>query len=79
MFCHGRNHSIKFLDDYSSMILEAKKRANEKEGLKILTSKQMIQRLPIALAQGKAGYIPENLENQIRQIICSSYQAKEIN
>ena len=40
--------------------------------LKILSSKQMLQRLPIALAQMKAGNNSENLLNEIRQffIIC---------
>ena len=46
--------------------------------LKILTPKQMLQRLPIALAQVKAGNNSENLLNQIRQIIYSLYQSKEI-
>ena len=41
------------------------------KGLKILTLKQMFQRLPIALAQVKAGNISENLLNEIRQIIYS--------
>ena len=38
----------------------------------------MLQRLPIALAQVKAGNTSENLLNEIRQIIYSMYQAKEI-
>ena len=46
--------------------------------LKILTPKQMLQRLPIALAQVKAGSNSENLLNEILQIINSLYQAKEI-
>ena len=46
--------------------------------LKILTPKQMLQRLPIALAQVKAGNNSENLLNEIRQIIYSLYQSKEI-
>ena len=46
--------------------------------LKISSSKQMLQRLPIALAEGKAGDNSENLLNEIRQIIFSLYQAKEI-
>ena len=46
--------------------------------LKILTPKQIIQRLPIALAQIKAGNNSENLLNEIRQIIYSLYQSKEI-
>ena len=36
----------------------------------------MIQRLPIALAQIKAGNNPENLLNEITQIVYSLYQAK---
>ena len=47
-------------------------------GLKILTSKQMLQRLPIALEQVKAGNNSEKLLNQIRQIVYSLYQSKEI-
>ena len=46
--------------------------------LKVLTPKQMLQRLPIALAQVKAGNNSENLLNEIRQIIYSLYQSKEI-
>ena len=38
----------------------------------------MIQRLPIAFAQVKTVNIPENLLSEIRQIIYSLYQAKEI-
>ena len=38
----------------------------------------MLQRLPIALAQVKAGKNSENLLNQIKQIIYSLYQSKEI-
>ena len=40
---------------------------------RILTPKQMFQRLPIALAQVKAGNTSENLLNKIRQIIYSLY------
>ena len=48
------------------------------KGLKILTPKQMLQRLPIALTQVKAGNNSENLLNEIRQIVYSLYQSKEI-
>ena len=48
------------------------------KGLKILIPKQMLQRLPIALAQVKAGNNSENLLNKIREIIYSLYQSKEI-
>ena len=47
-------------------------------GLKILTPKQMLQRLPIALAQVKAGNDSESLLNEISQIAYSLYQSKEI-
>ena len=38
----------------------------------------MLQKLPIALAQVKAGNTSENLLNEIREIIYSLYRAKEI-
>ena len=38
----------------------------------------MLQRIPIALAQLKAGNTSENLLNEIRQVIYSLYWAKEI-
>ena len=47
-------------------------------GLKILTPKQMLQRLPTALAQVKAGNNSGNLLNKIRKIAYSLYQSKEI-
>ena len=46
--------------------------------LKILTPKQMLRRLPIALAQVKAGNISENLLNEIRQSVYSLYHSKQI-
>ena len=45
--------------------------------LKILTPKQMLKRLPIALAQVKADNNSENLLNEIIQIVYSLYQSKE--
>ena len=51
-------------------------KARKGEGLKILTPKQMLQRLPIALAQVKASKTSENLLNKIRQILFSLYRAK---
>ena len=44
--------------------------------IKTLTSKQMLQKLPIALAQVKAGNNSENLLNEIRQIVYSLYQSR---
>ena len=74
----ARDEVTEFFDDYSLMVSEAKLKATKGKGLKILTSKQMLQRLPIALAQVKAGNNSENLLNEIRQIVYSLYQSKEI-
>ena len=69
---------IDLFNNYSKIRSEAvykpKQDETEEEGLKILTPKQMIQRLPIALAQVKAGNNSKNLLNEIRQIIYSLYQ-----
>ena len=69
---------IKLFNDYSRIVSEAKYKTKYGEGLKILTHKQMFQRLPIPLAQVKAGNTSENLLNKIRQTIYSLYRAKEI-
>ena len=77
MLHKARNKAIKFYDDYSSMMTEAKTKATEGTGHKTLTPKQMLQRLPIALAQIKAGNNSESLLNEIRQIAYSLYQSKQ--
>ena len=56
----------------------AKQNKTEGTGLKILTPKQMLKRLPIALAQVKAGNNSESLLNEIRQTVSSLYQLKQI-
>ena len=62
------------------MILEAKRLVKQEgTGLKILTHKQMLQRLPVALAQIKADNNSESLLNDIRQNVYSLFQSKEIN
>ena len=47
-------------------------------GLKILTSDQMLSRLPIFLAQLKAGHNSEKLKNEIRQLSYSLYRSKKL-
>ena len=69
MLYKARNEAFKLYDDYFSMMSEAKYRETNGTGLKVLTPKQMIQRLPIALAQVKAGNNLEGLLNEIRQIV----------
>ena len=53
MLYKARKETIKFFDDYSLMVSEAKTRVKRKR-FKILTHKQMLQRVPIVLAQIKA-------------------------
>ena len=64
------------------MVLDSNYKAKQDEasgkGLKILTPKQLFQRLPIALAQVKADNNSENLLNEIREIVYSLYQSKQI-
>ena len=57
----------------SEVIYKSKQNKTAGTGLKILTPKQMLQRLPIALAQVKAGNNSESLLNKIRQIVYSLY------
>ena len=90
---NARESAIKFIEDYGSIILKAKKlakeeqegkganemsRVNANERVKILTPDQMLKRLSIALAQVKAGNNSESLLNEIRQIVYSLYRSKEI-
>ena len=74
----SREKVIKLFEGNYRIVSEAKYKRIYGEGLKILTPKQMIQRLPISLAQVKACNTSENLLNEIRQIIYSVYQSKEI-
>ena len=58
IFINAKNNAIKFIEDYGSIILEAKGLAKQGTGCEILTHKQMpqmLQRLPIALSQVTAG------------------------
>ena len=81
IFYNARENAIQFIKDYGSMTLEARSLEIEEQkgkGRKILTPNQMLKRLPIALAQVKAGNNSESLSNEIRQIVYSLYRSKEI-
>ena len=78
MLYKARNEAINFCDDYSLMMFEVKVKATKGTWFKILSPKQMLQRLPVALAQVKAGNNSESLLNEIRQIVYSLYQSKQI-
>ena len=60
-FYLSRQEVINFFRDLTEMLSDANYKAKQNEtkgkGLKILTPKQMLQRLPIALAQVEAGKI----------------------
>ena len=68
-FFNGRNGAIEIIENIAARILESKRKIKEGTGLKILTPKQMLQRLPIALAQVKTGINPESSLNEIKQIV----------
>ena len=59
-------------------ILKFSKQSQEGKGLKILTPNQMLSRLPISLAQLKAGNNSEKLKNEIRQHSYSLYRSKNM-
>ena len=77
----SRQKIIDLFNSYSKIRSEAlyKSKQNETKGkeLKILTPKQMLQRLPIALVQVKAGNNSESILNKIRQIVYTLYQSKQ--
>ena len=79
-FFDGRE---KVLNAFDSKIFPVKTRGtgylkSKSSSFKILTPNQMLKRLPIALAQIKAGNNSESLLNEIRQIAYSLYRSKEI-
>ena len=81
-FYNFREEVINFFRDYIEMLsdanYDARKNETKGKGLKILTLKQMLQRLPIANAHVKASNNSESLLNEIRQIVYSLYQSKQI-
>ena len=56
----------------------AERRNQQGQGLKILTPDQMLSRLPITLAQLKAGNNSQKLINEIRQLLYSLYCSKKL-
>ena len=59
-------------------INEQNQQNQQGEGLKILTPNQMLSRLPITLAQLKAGNNSDKLKNEIRQLLYSLYRSKNM-
>ena len=71
-----RNQILEIINE----VLDFNKKIQEQRdlGLKILTPNQMLSRLPIFLAQLKAGNNSENLKNEIRQLLYSLYRSKKL-
>ena len=71
------------IDNTDMPELESKESASERrnqqgQGLKILAPNQMLSRLPISLAQLKAGNNSEKLKNEMRQRLYSLYRSKNL-
>ena len=81
-FYKSREEVINFYRDYIEILSDANYDAKENKtkgkGLKILAPEQMLQRLPIALAQVKAGNNSESLLNEIKQIVYSLYNKNKL-
>ena len=71
----GLNKMLEIVKD----ILNFNKQNQQKgQGIKILTPNQMLNRLPIALAQLQAGNNSNKLKNEIRQLLYSLYRSKNM-
>ena len=66
------------ITDIVKEILQFNKQNQQGQGLKILTPDQMLSRLPITLAQLKAGNNSQKLKNEIRQLLYSLYLSKKL-
>ena len=75
----SRQEVIKMFNDYARHLSRNSYDSKQEGiGLKNLTPKQILQRLPISLTQIKAGNNSQSLLNEIRQIVYSLYQSKDI-
>ena len=64
--------------EFVEKILKFNEQNQQGKGLKILTPNQMLSRLPITLAQLKAGNNSEKLKNEIRQLLYTLYRSKNL-
>ena len=72
----AREKVIALFDDYTTILSKTKYEAKHGKERKILTSKQINERLPIALAQVKAGKTSKNLVGKIRKAMYYLYRIK---
>ena len=64
--------------DIVEKIFEFNDQIHRGVGLKMLTPDQMLSRLPITLAQLRAGNDSEKLKNEIWQLFCSLYVSEKL-
>ena len=74
-----KNENPELIVEIVEEILKFNKQNQQKgQGIKILTPNQMLNRLPIALAQLQAGNNSNKLKNEIRQLLYSIYRSKNM-
>ena len=66
------------IENIVEKILKFNEQNQQGQGIKILTPNQMLNRLPIALAQLQAGNNSNKLKNEIRQLLYSLYRSKNM-
>ena len=73
----NEEETLRDIPDLESEESAAQRRNQRGQGLKILTPSQMLSRLPISLAQLKAGNNSQKLKNEIRELLYSLYRLKK--
>ena len=67
----------KNMSEIAELILYFNQLSQAGKGLIILTPSKMLSRLPVSLAQLKAGNNSEKRKNEIRQLLYSFYRSKK--
>ena len=70
--------TLKDMSDLETEESAERRRKTKGQGLKILTPEQMFSRLPISLAQLRAGNNSQKLKNEIRQLLYSLHRSKKL-
>ena len=74
----SREKIVQLFNNYAKNRSKNSYKSKQGTGLKIFTPKQMLQRLPIALAKIKSGNNSESLLNEIRQIVYLCINQKKL-
>ena len=74
---HDKQPHTTYMPDLESEESAQQRKKQEGQVLKRLTPNQMFSRLPITLAQLKAGNNPQKLKNEIGQLLYSLYCSKK--